>query len=76
MGEPVNSMEMVHGGGTLSVTSGKTVHFLDILGCSSVRRSHHLTRPSSDALIPTTPPWPSSHTRDRTVPRHELLSAL
>lgn len=32
MGEPVNSMEMVHGGGTLSVTSGKTVHFLDILG--------------------------------------------
>lgn len=32
MGEPVNAMEMVHGGGTLSVTSGKTVHFLDILG--------------------------------------------
>lgn len=32
MGEPVNSMEMVHGGGTLSVTSGKTVHFLDIMG--------------------------------------------
>lgn len=32
MGEPINSMEMVHGGGTLSVTSGKTVHFLDILG--------------------------------------------
>ncbi|KAI5450441.1 hypothetical protein NCC49_003064 [Naganishia albida] len=32
MGEPVNAMEMVHGGGTLSVTSGKTVHFLDIMG--------------------------------------------
>lgn len=32
MGEPISSMEMVHGGGTLSVTSGKSVHFLDILG--------------------------------------------
>ncbi len=32
MGEPISSMEMVHGGGTLSVTSGKKVHFLDILG--------------------------------------------
>lgn len=32
MGEAVNSMEIVHGGGTLSVTSGNTVHFLDVTG--------------------------------------------
>lgn len=31
LGEPVSSMELAHGGGTLSVTSGKSVHFLDIM---------------------------------------------
>lgn len=31
LGESVTSMEMAHGGGTLSVTAGKKVHFLDIL---------------------------------------------
>ncbi len=31
LGEPVTSMELAHGGGTLSVTAGKGVHFLDIL---------------------------------------------
>jgi len=29
--DPVTSMELAHGGGTLSVTAGKKVHFLDIL---------------------------------------------
>jgi serine-threonine kinase receptor-associated protein len=31
LGEPISSMELAHGGGTLSVTSGSKVHFLDIL---------------------------------------------
>lgn len=31
LGDPVTSMELAHGGGTLSVTAGKNVHFLDIL---------------------------------------------
>ncbi|WVQ98418.1 hypothetical protein IAU59_005541 [Kwoniella sp. CBS 9459] len=31
LGEPISSMELAHGGGTLSVTAGKKVHFLDIL---------------------------------------------
>lgn len=31
LGEPISSMELAHGGGTLSVTAGKNVHFLDIL---------------------------------------------
>ncbi|RXK36050.1 serine-threonine kinase receptor-associated protein [Tremella mesenterica] len=30
LGDPVTSMELAHGGGTLSVTAGKKVHFLDI----------------------------------------------
>lgn len=29
--EPITSMELAHGGGTLSVTAGSKVHFLDIL---------------------------------------------
>ena len=29
--EPITSMELAHGGGTLSVTAGNNVHFLDIL---------------------------------------------
>lgn len=29
--EPVSSMELAHGGGTLSVTAGNKIHFLDIL---------------------------------------------
>jgi len=31
LGAPISSMELAHGGGTLSVTSGSKVHFLDIL---------------------------------------------
>jgi hypothetical protein len=31
LGKPVSSMELAHGGGTLSVTAGNDVHFLDIL---------------------------------------------
>ena len=31
LGASVTSMEMAHGGGTLSVTAGSKVHFLDIL---------------------------------------------
>lgn len=31
LGAPISSMELAHGGGTLSVTSGNKVHFLDIL---------------------------------------------
>lgn len=31
LGDPVTSMELAHGGGTLSVTAGNKVHFLDIL---------------------------------------------
>ena len=31
LGDPVSSMELAHGGGTLSVTAGSKVHFLDIL---------------------------------------------
>lgn len=31
LGEAVSSMELAHGGGTLSVTAGSKVHFLDIL---------------------------------------------
>jgi serine-threonine kinase receptor-associated protein len=31
IGQPVTSMELAHGGGTLSVTAGSTVHFLDIV---------------------------------------------
>lgn len=33
LGDSVTSMEMAHGGGTLSVTAGNKVHFLDILRC-------------------------------------------
>lgn len=29
--DPITSMELAHGGGTLSVTAGNKVHFLDIL---------------------------------------------
>jgi hypothetical protein len=40
LGAPISSMELAHGGGTLSVTSGSKVHFLDILryvsSCSPV----------------------------------------
>ena len=31
LGAPISSIELAHGGGTLSVTSGSKVHFLDIL---------------------------------------------
>lgn len=31
LGDPISSMELAHGGGTLSVTAGNKVHFLDIL---------------------------------------------
>jgi WD40 repeat protein len=31
LGDPISSMELAHGGGTLSVTAGSKVHFLDIL---------------------------------------------
>ncbi|WVN88960.1 uncharacterized protein L203_104175 [Cryptococcus depauperatus CBS 7841] len=57
--EPIGSMELAHGGGTLSVTAGKNVHFLDIL------RQH----PPVTISLPHSPTSASLHPflRDRFV---------
>ena len=57
--DPISSMELAHGGGTLSVTAGNKVHFLDIL------RQH----PPVTVPLPHTPTSASLHPflRDRFV---------
>lgn len=40
LGDPISSMELAHGGGTLSVTAGNKVHFLDILRCVYLAIGH------------------------------------
>lgn len=57
--DPISSMELAHGGGTLSVTAGNKVHFLDIL------RQH----PPVTVPLPHPPTSASLHpfSRDRFV---------
>jgi hypothetical protein len=50
LGEGISSMELAHGGGTLSVTAGSKVHFLDILRLVSHLVLHGCLSLSSLAL--------------------------
>ncbi|BEI83088.1 hypothetical protein CcaverHIS002_0309560 [Cutaneotrichosporon cavernicola] len=49
VGVPISSMELAHGGGTLSVAAGKSVHFLDVMRQHppvSIQMPHEVTSAS------------------------------